>query len=268
MDPYQVLGVSPSASEEEIKKAYRALSRKYHPDANLNNPNKEEAEEKFKQVQQAYEQIQRIRSGGGAGYGTGQSYGGYRSFSGTGYGDFWEAFFRQAAQGSRATGESDERRLHLNAAESYIRSRHFREALNVLAGIEERDARWYYLSALANAGLGNNVTALEHAKRAQQMDPGNSAYEDLVRTLQFGGYRYERRRNPYGRTVVTGSSWCLRMCLLNLMCNLFCCGNNLCCGGLSRMGNPYNFYYYPGSGQQGGPLNPGQGNYSGGREPF
>jgi len=57
MDPYQVLGVSRSASDEEIKKAYRSLSRKYHPDANVNNPNKAQAEEKFKEVQQAYDQI-------------------------------------------------------------------------------------------------------------------------------------------------------------------------------------------------------------------
>ena len=55
-DPYQVLGVSRDASDEEIKKAYRALSRKYHPDANINNPNKDKAEEMFKIVQQAYNQ--------------------------------------------------------------------------------------------------------------------------------------------------------------------------------------------------------------------
>ena len=56
-DPYRVLGVSRDASEDEIKKAYRTLSRKYHPDANVNNPNKDQTEEMFKEVQQAYDQI-------------------------------------------------------------------------------------------------------------------------------------------------------------------------------------------------------------------
>ena len=59
-DPYQVLGVSQDASEEEIKKAYRKLSRMYHPDANINNPNKAQAEEKFKEIQQAYQQIMKL----------------------------------------------------------------------------------------------------------------------------------------------------------------------------------------------------------------
>ena len=57
-DPYQILGVSRDASDDEIKKAYRTLSRKYHPDANINNPNKDQAEAKFKEVQQAYQQME------------------------------------------------------------------------------------------------------------------------------------------------------------------------------------------------------------------
>ena len=77
-DPYSVLGVSRDASEEEIKKAYKALSRKYHPDANINNPNKDQAEEKFKEIQAAYQQIMKERTEGysyGGGYGR-QTYGG------------------------------------------------------------------------------------------------------------------------------------------------------------------------------------------------
>ena len=78
-DPYSVLGVSRDASDEEIKKAYRRLSRKYHPDANINNPNKAQAEEKFKEVQQAYDQIMKEREYGSSyeGYGGFGNYGGF-----------------------------------------------------------------------------------------------------------------------------------------------------------------------------------------------
>lgn len=86
LDPYSVLGVSRNATDEEIKKAYRKLSRKYHPDANINNPNKDQAEEKFKEVQQAYEQIMREReygsSGGSSGGYGGYGYGGFGGFGG------------------------------------------------------------------------------------------------------------------------------------------------------------------------------------------
>lgn len=81
-NPYEVLGVSGNASEEEIKKAYRTLSRKYHPDANLNNPNKAQAEEKFKQIQEAYQQIVKERT---EGYGNGGY--GNTGYGNTGYGN-------------------------------------------------------------------------------------------------------------------------------------------------------------------------------------
>ena len=93
-DPYQVLGVSQDASEEEIKKAYRKLSRMYHPDANINNPNKAQAEEKFKEIQQAYQQIMKQREQGSSPYGN-QGYG----YGNNGYGNGGNAVRRAAMDG-------------------------------------------------------------------------------------------------------------------------------------------------------------------------
>ena len=165
-DPYSVLGVSRDASEEEIKKAYKALSRKYHPDANINNPNKDQAEEKFKEIQAAYQQIMKERTegysygggygrqsygGSGSGYGGSQGYGGY----GQGFGDFWQ----QAGWQQQTSGYEEEPRLR--AAGNYLRNGYYREARNTLDGMgeHEKTARWYYYSAMAHMGLGNNVAA-------------------------------------------------------------------------------------------------------------
>ena len=179
-DPYQVLGVSRSATDDDIKKAYRTLSRKYHPDSNINNPNKEQAEEKFKEVQAAYKQIMYERqhpysssgSSSGSGYGSSGSYGGsYGSSGGYGYrgsydGDFWGDFFGGGFGGfggqqrSYQNQNQDEDSIRLQAAANYLNSRHYQEALNVLNSITSHSAQWYYYSAIANSGLGNNVLAL------------------------------------------------------------------------------------------------------------
>ena len=88
-DPYKVLGIDRSATDDEVKKAYREKSRKYHPDANINNPNKDKAEEMFKLVQQAYDQIMNERKYGSSGSGYGQSAGGYgQGYGSGGYGSY------------------------------------------------------------------------------------------------------------------------------------------------------------------------------------
>ena len=133
-DPYKVLGVSRDAADEEIKKAYRTLSRKYHPDAN-NNPMRDEAETRFKEVQQAYQQIMDERehgyTGGTGGYGNTGSYGGYGGFGGFGgfggYGPY-------GGQEQRTAGNS-ETDIHLKAAANYLQAGRYEEALHVLNGI-------------------------------------------------------------------------------------------------------------------------------------
>ncbi len=118
-DPYQVLGISRGATDEEIKKAYRKLSRKYHPDANINNPNKDEAEAKFKEVQQAYDQIMKEKEYGGpqGGYGpygsTGAN-GGYGGYGYGGFGGFGSGFGGYGTNGT-GNGQASESDIHFRA---------------------------------------------------------------------------------------------------------------------------------------------------------
>lgn len=230
-DPYKVLGVSRDASDDEIKKAYRELSRKYHPDANVNNPNKDKAEEMFKLVQQAYDQIMNEKKNGGAygGYSSGNY--GSGSYSSGGYGsnpfeDFFGGFgggtYNSGGYGSQGRQSSySQDDSYYTAASNYINNRHFQEALNVLNNIENRTAQWYFLSALANNGLGNNVMALDFARKAAQMEPGNQTYQRLVQTLEGGGQWYNERQYSFGgdrSSMACCSNPCLTLCLLNLCC--------------------------------------------------
>ena len=207
-DPYSVLGVSRDASDEEIKKAYRKLSRKYHPDANINNPNKDQAEEKFKQVQQAYEQIMKEREQGGRG--------GYEGFDG--FGGF---------SSNTGSGYQDEEAIRRQAAANYVQNGHYREAMNVLSSLRQRNAQWYYLSAMANMGLGNNMNALEHIREAVRLEPDNAQYRMMLNRMEGGGSWYQEMQNPFGGMPSTGDDFCMKMCLANMACNC-CCGGRIC----------------------------------------
>ena len=125
---------------------------------------------------------------------------------------------------------------HLNAAANYIRSGHYKEALNVLAGISQHSARWYFYSASANSGLGNNVTALEDAREAVRLEPQNMQYQMLLQQLEGGGNWYQTRQTMYGYPGTYNSSWCVKLCIANLMCNICCNSGGLCRGGGPRGG--------------------------------
>lgn len=194
-DPYNVLGVSTSASNDEIKRAYRDLSRKYHPDSYIDNPLSDLAEEKFKEIQEAYDQIMKERENG------------YNQRSSS-YG-----------QGSYSYGDTEDDSLELRAVNNYLNARYYREALNALSGISNRNARWYYYSAMANAGMGNNIVAFNHAQQAVNMEPSNRQYIDLLHQLQWRNQRYQNSGYNTGRAGGYGTG--------NLCCDLWC-ADTLC----------------------------------------
>ena len=197
-DPYKVLGVSPDASDEEIKRAYRRLAKKYHPDL---NPGDEMAAKKMQEVNAAYEQIKNPGSAGG--YSGGYS-GGYDS-------------------GQSTDSGTD----YLRAAMNYIQFGRYQEALNVLTQQSQRDARWYYLSALANDGLGNQITALEHIRRAVSMDPDNPEYLRALEIIEQGGNVYRRHAGSFRGFEMRGDP-CGNMCLCYFL-QLLCCGRGFFC---------------------------------------
>ena len=200
MNPYEVLGVSRNASIDEIKKAYKELSRKYHPDSYVGNPLSSLAEEKFKQVQEAYDAIMKEKNG---------DFNYTDNYNNSGY----------------YNGESGE------MAEVYnlLGRRAYSQALSLLDSMPNRNAKWYYYSAIAQVGLGNNLRGMEYARMAVSMEPNNIEYQNLVNRLSFQGNRYGEVRNVYrgGRSGFDDASdLCCKLWLADSLCE--CMGGDLC----------------------------------------
>lgn len=228
-DPYRVLGVSQSASEDEIKKAYRNLAKKYHPDVNNGSA---EAEARMKEVNEAYSQVMKMRREGTSSnaYGGAGGYNGYNGY-GNGYGGYGNAggFYgsNYGYGGYRQQSSSYSSNPKLTAARNYVRSGHYREALNVLEGIQERNAEWYYLSGEANLGVGNRVAALNYARQAASMEPDNFEYQTFLARLEGRGNSYQSNGSPFNAQQFICKNPLGMCCLLSLLCNC-CCGG---CGG-------------------------------------
>ena len=218
-DPYKVLGLSPNATDEEVKAAYRKLAKKYHPDL---NPGNQRAAERMNEINAAYEQIKNPQSQ--------DSYGG--AYSGNAYSGAYGGAYGGAYSGAYQSYENAERN-ELKAARNFIRCREFSQAVNALSGVpvSERDGEWYYLHAIANYNMGNRVAAMDSARRACAAAPGNERYRQLLQQIQQGAQTYDAAGEGFGfRSVNLGNNnLCMSLCVANIVCNLCCGGRFLCC---------------------------------------
>ena len=194
-NPYEILGVSENASDEEIKKAYRNLAKQYHPDNYADNPLKDLAVEKMKQINEAYDRIQKLRSGGSN-----------------------NSHSSENRSGSYQGEEND-----LVRVRRLVNAGRFGEAETLLMSISDKTAEWHFLMSLVYYRKGWLQDARNEINTACQMDPYNNEYRMFQQRMSSGAYS-----SPYAgmNTNASGCTGC-DICQ-GLLCADCCCE---CMGG-------------------------------------
>ncbi len=232
-DPWQVLGVSRTATDEEIKAAYRKLAHKYHPDL---NPGDEAAAKRMQEINAAYDQIKNTDA-----YQAAQEAQAYRASRASqpssgqenGYAEYrdpfaggWNPFSWGAGSAWQQWDDSDQGDSVLRAAEGYNNAGQFDQAIHILNTVpaQARGAEWYYLSAVANYSVGNRITAQQHAQAAVRLNPDNRQYTSFYNRVRQGGGDY-RPGVSFGNFGVFGglSKLFAGVCLANIICRICLC---------------------------------------------
>ena len=205
--PYEILGVSPGASKEDVTKAYRKLAKKYHPDL---DPGDKTAEKKMSEINAAYEAIK-------SGNASSSSYGNSGYYGSNTYSA------QSAGYGQQYSREDADR---LRDAATYIERGQFADALSLLNRVTVRSARWYYLSAVANNGMGNTVTAVRYARQAVMMEPDNPMYRAAYSEIVSAGAEYGNWQKANGADVSGLTQYCSTLFGAMMLC--YCASG--CCG--------------------------------------
>jgi len=184
-DPYEVLGISKDASLDEIKKAYRKLAKKYHPDNYLNNPLSDLAEEKFKEINEAYEQLTNE-----AGYGYNSSY-----------------------QGGKTQNSGEFAKIR-----NLINIGNLNEADSALDAISNRNAEWFFLKGTVFMSRGWHTQGINFIRQAVNMDPTNHEYRTVLSNYTM---RTQQYRNFGSQMGTNSDSVC--QCCQGLICADCCC---------------------------------------------
>ena len=197
-DPYEVLGISPDAGDDEVKRAYRELARKYHPDNYQNNPLADLAEEKMKEINEAYDAITKGRAGGAG------SYGGSAGAQSYGYGGGASYQQRQNSGGG----------VYAQARQAISRD-DLDMAEQLLQGAPSRNGEWYFLMGSIAYRRGWLDEARQNYQIAVQMDPGNMEFRQAYSMMSRGGYGYQP--DMVGAQC-DGLDCCTTMLCMNCLC--------------------------------------------------
>jgi len=195
-DPYEVLGLQRNATKEEVKHAYRILAKKYHPDMNVDNPLADLAEEKFKEIQQAYDDIM--------------------NGSSTNY------------QSSNGNYNNDSSGVFTSVRQQVNVGR-YQDAIRILNNISDRNAEWNFLTGVCYVNLGSTGQGVQFVQRAVSMSPSNLEYQSFLNQIMNMQRTYQNKSYNYGRGGSNSTDCCTQLICADCLCE--CLGGDLisCC---------------------------------------